>query len=78
MGAARSRNGSSAAGKAGADKRAGQSGKRPANFEKVLGRLTGLRQERGALAQQIEQMETELRQRLHQELGEEEAQRVFA
>jgi hypothetical protein len=37
-----------------------------------------LRQERGDLEQQIEQLETELRQRLEMELGEEQAQRIFS
>ena len=73
---ARSGNGKaqSAAGK----RTASQGGKRPASLEKVLGKLASARQEQAALEQQIEQLEAELRQRLQTELGEEEAQRIFA
>jgi hypothetical protein len=59
-------------------KRTSSNGKRPVSFEKVLSKLATLRQERGDLEQQIEQLETELRQRLEMELGEEQAQRIFS
>jgi hypothetical protein len=70
---------SARSGKAGARKRTGgQGGKRPANFEKVLRKLADLREERDELERQIGQLETELRQRLQTELGEEQAKRIFA
>src|SRR5690349_14954505 len=50
---ARSGNGRAAAGKVGADTRAGRSGPRPASLEKVLGKLARLRQEKQELEHQI-------------------------
>jgi hypothetical protein len=77
---ARSGNGKAlaSAGKAGAAKRPGRPTKRPASLEKVLGKLVSLRQEQAEVEQQIQGLETELRQRLETELGEKQAQRIFA
>ena len=70
---ARSGNGRTAAGK----RASSRGNKRPANFEKVLSRLANLRQDREDLDRQIQELETEIRQRLEKELGEEQAKRIF-
>jgi tetrahydromethanopterin S-methyltransferase subunit G len=63
------------AGRAGA-KAGGKSG-RTRTLERVIGDLNGLRKRRDDLDAEIEQLESEVRERMHQQLGPDHAGRIF-